>query len=423
MRVLISAYSCKPEEGSEPGVGWNWARQTGRFHEVWVITRANNRAPIEESLAKEPLPSVHWVYFDFPGWARFWKRGRTGVHVYYYLWQIGVYFVAKRLHSQVKFELTHHVTLGGLWFPCFLSLLPVPFVWGPVGAGRPAAKAFWKEFSLRGLVNEWLRVVTLFLTRLDPVRAATEDRASSILAVSTTTAREVKPRNRHKITLFSQVGFDSRDFDESDGSNSCDSRPFTVLSVGRLVHWKGFSLAIKAFALFHEAFPNSQHVIVGDGPEKTKLTELANSLRLSGCVHFISTLSRQDYLLRVRHSDMLLYPSLHEPGAFVIVEAMATGKPVVCLDLGEPALQVTQDTGIKVPATSPEQVVHDLAKAFHKLASEPELRARLGLGARKRVQQHFEWDKKGLFMTKLYRSLLSPEEGAADRGILGQNTT
>jgi glycosyltransferase involved in cell wall biosynthesis len=411
LRILISAYACEPDKGSEPCVGWNWARQIGRYHEVWVITRTNNRALIEESLAKGPLPNVHWVYFDLPYWARFWKRGQRGVHLYYYLWQLGVYFVGRRLHSEVKFDLVHHVTLGGFWFPSFLSLLPVPFVLGPVGVGLPAPRPFWKEFSLRGRVNEGLRVVALFLARLDPMRAVTEDKACAILAVSSATAREVKPRNQHKITLFSQVGFDSSEFYELDNSRSCGSRPFTLLSVGRLLHWKGFSLAIKAFAIFHEAFPNSQHWIVGDGPEKAKLAELSTSLGLSRCVHFIGTLSRGGYLAHARCSDVLLCPSLHEPGAFVIVEAMASGKPVVCLDLGEPALQVTEYTGIKVPATSPEQVVSDLAAAMMRLARDPGLRIRLGIAARQRVQEHFDWDKKGLFMAKLYQSLWTIEEG------------
>jgi len=383
----------------------------GRYHEVWVITRANNRPSIEAALAGQPLLNVHWVYYDLPRWARFWKRGKRGVHVYSYLWQAGVYFVGKRLHSDVKFDVVHHATLGGFWYPSFLSLLPVPFVWGPVGAGAAAPRVFWKEFSLRGKLNEALRVLALFFSRLDPMRAVTEEKASAILAVSSATASEVKPRNQHKITLFSQVGFDSLEFDEPDNFKTTSTNLFTLLSVGRLLHWKGFALAIKAFAIFHEMFPNSQHLIVGDGPEKNKLTELVTSLGLSDCIHFVSTLSREDYLAYVRNSDVLLYPSLHEPGAFVIIEAMATGKPVVCLDLGEPALQVTEDTGIKVSAASPQQVIQDLANALHKLAADPALRARLGSGAKKRVREHFNWDKKGLFMTNLYQRLSAVEKG------------
>jgi len=402
LRILISAYACEPYKGSEQAVGWNWVLQISRWHEVWVITRANNREPIEKALATKPLTNVHWVYFDLPHWARFWKKGGRGLYAYYYLWQLGVYFVGRRLCRDVKFDLAHHVTMGSFWSPSSLSLLPVPFMWGPIGAGLPAPRPFWTEFSLRGRVNEWLRAVALFFTRLDPVRAMTEDKACMILAVSSGTARAFTPRNQHKIALFSAVGFDSSEIDEFDSSWSSTSGPFKVLSVGRLVHWKGFALAIKAFAIFHEAFPNSQHWIVGDGPEKAKLAELANSLGLSECVHFVGALSRADYLAHMRSSDVLLYPSLHQPGAFVIIEAMATCKPVICLDLGEPALLVNEETGIRVPANTPAQAVNDLAKAMALLAHDPALGVRMGQAGRQRVQDHFRWDKKAALMAEFY---------------------
>ena len=93
MKLLISAYACEPGLGSEPGVGWNCVRQAARFHEVWVLTRKNNREPIENALKTVPLENVHFAYFDLPRWARFWKRGTRGLHLYYYLWQIGAYLV------------------------------------------------------------------------------------------------------------------------------------------------------------------------------------------------------------------------------------------------------------------------------------------------------------------------------------------
>jgi glycosyltransferase involved in cell wall biosynthesis len=411
MRVLISAYACEPDTGSEPGVGWQWVRQVSRFHEVWIITWARNRDAIEKSLATKPLDNVHWIFFELPQWARFWRTGQLSRYSHYYLWQLGVYFIGTRLHRNVAFGLVHHVTLGSFWCPSFLSLLPVPFVWGPVGAGLSAPRSFWKEFSLRGKVNEALRAAALLLVRLDPARARTEDRACAILAVSPATSREVRFRNQHKITLFSQVGFAASEFDTSDNSRSSVSDSFTLLSVGRLLHWKGFALAIKAFAIFHRVFPNSQHWIVGDGPEKAKLKELSISLGVSGSVHFLSTLSRGDYLARLRSSDALVHPSLHEPGAFAVVEAMAMGKPVVCLNLGEAALQVTDDTGIKIPPTSPEQVVADLAAAIARLARNRDLGIRLGTAARRRVQEQFDWDKKGLLIAKLYERLCAEEVG------------
>lgn len=409
MRILISAYGCEPGLGSEQAVGWNWVLQIARWHEVWVITRANNQQPIEKALAAKPLPNVHWIYYDLPRWARFWKRADRGLYLYYYLWQIGIYFVAKRLCRNVRFDFIHHVTFGTFWSPSFLSLLPVPFMWGPVGAGLPAPRPFWKEFSLRGKANESLRAMALFLARLDPVRARTEDKARLILTVSSGIARKFTRANQHKVALFSGVGFGPGEFDGLDCSTQTRSGPFTVLSVGRLVHWKGFALAIKAFAIFHRAFPNSQHWIVGNGPEKAKLVDLAASLGLSKCVHFIGTLSRADYLARLSSSDVLLYPCLHEPGAFVIIEAMAAGKPVLCLNLGEPALLVNEKTGIKVAAIEPHQTAHDLANALAGLAQDASLCERLGQAGRQRVQEHFRWDQKGPFMAAFYDQALATE--------------
>lgn len=50
---------------------------------------------------------------------------------------------------------------------------------------------------------------------------------------------------------------------------------------------------------------------------------------------------------------------------------MAAGRPVICLDQGGPAMQVTEETGIKVPAPSPEQAVQELATALARLANDP----------------------------------------------------
>src|SRR4051812_7572759 len=84
--ILVSAYACEPGAGSEPGIGWNWVRQFARRHDVFVITRSNNRDGVEAALNAEQLTNVHPIYVDFPRWARFWKKGQAGIHVYYHLW-------------------------------------------------------------------------------------------------------------------------------------------------------------------------------------------------------------------------------------------------------------------------------------------------------------------------------------------------
>jgi glycosyltransferase involved in cell wall biosynthesis len=66
---------------------------------------------------------------------------------------------------------------------------------------------------------------------------------------------------------------------------------------------------------------------------------------------------------------------------------------------------VTDDTGIKVPATSPQQAVSDLAAALLRLAEDPALRLRLARAGRQRVAAEFDWDQKGNFMANLYATL------------------
>lgn len=134
IKVLVSAYACEPNKGSEPGVGWNWAKQIAKFAEVWVITRANNKEVIEEELRKNPEPNMHFVYIDLPRWMRFWKKKQRGVRTYYYLWQFALLKKAKKLHKLLHFDLAHHVTFVNDWLPSSLALLNVPFVWGPIGS-------------------------------------------------------------------------------------------------------------------------------------------------------------------------------------------------------------------------------------------------------------------------------------------------
>ena len=89
------------------------------------------------------------------------------------------------------------------------------------------------------------------------------------------------------------------------------------------------------------------------------------------------------------------------------MEAMAAGRPVICLDLGGPALQVTAATGIKIPATSPKQVIRDIVVALERIATDAPRRALLGQAGRARIEQEFNWQKLGDQMAVVYARLLN----------------
>jgi hypothetical protein len=160
MRILLSAYACEPNRGSEPGIGWNWAIELQRRgHFVVVLTRANNRASIEAFFDKEPAtPKPQFVYFDLPKPLPSLKRmGVMPVQVYYLLWQLFCVQTALRAVGDHKLDLVWHLTFGVVRWPSFLWRLGKPFVFGPSGGGERAPFSMRGDYTLQGHIRDLSR--------------------------------------------------------------------------------------------------------------------------------------------------------------------------------------------------------------------------------------------------------------------------
>jgi glycosyltransferase involved in cell wall biosynthesis len=402
LRVLMSAYGCEPGKGSEPGIGWNVAREMARRHDVWVITRANNRAAIESALVREPVAGLTFAYYDVPRWASWWKRGSRGVQLYYYLWQLGIHSLARRLHREVGFDVTHHVTFVKYWAPSPLARLPVPFLWGPVGGGDSTPRAFLADLSPASRRYERLREAARWVGERDPLVRLTARRAGLAVATTPETAAAVKRIGARRVETLSQVGFAPHEI-ASVGAAARRDGAFRVISLGNLLGLKGYHLGLRAFARLGEGA--AEYWLVGDGPERGNLEQLARELGVAARVRFFGRLPRSEAVARLAECDVLLHPSLHDSGGIVCLEAMGAGKPVVCLDLGGPSLIVRPETGCSIPARDPAQAVEALSEALRRLAGDGELRARLGEAGRRRVAEEYNWTRKGEIFDRMYREL------------------
>jgi glycosyltransferase involved in cell wall biosynthesis len=402
LRVLLSAYACEPHRGSEAGIGWNWVRQAARFHEVWVMTRSNNREAIEAAASSLPPGAVHWIYYDLPRSLRFWKRGARGMRVYYYLWQIGIWRLARRLRATTHFDLVHHVTIGNYWTPSFLALLPTPFIWGPVGGGESAPRPFYATFGVRGRIFEHTRDILRRVGELDPFLRTTSRRARVGIATTPETAATLARLGARRVRVLSHVGLPRDEITELTAIPFRREAPVRFVSIGRLLHWKGYHLGIRAFARLAREDPTTEYWIIGDGPDRRRLEAVARSCGVSDRVQFLGVLPRERVMRALEQCDVLVHPSLHDSGGYVCVEAMAAGRPVIALGLGGPALLVSPETGFLIPARDPEQVQTDLADALAHIARDPLLRRRLSEAARQAVCTRFDWDRKGDVLSDLY---------------------
>jgi glycosyltransferase involved in cell wall biosynthesis len=409
--ILLSAYACEPGRGSEPGVGWNTARELANCHEVWVLTSQTHKAAIAAELKQNPMPQIHFIYFDPMNWIYDWtqegKRLQLDVHLHYYLWQIWAYFVARSLHRTVKFDLAHHVTYVKYSSPSFLSLLPIPFVWGPVGGGESAPTAFQTDLSARGKLYEACRNWVRRLGEWDPFVRLTARRSKIAWATTEETAQCLRRVGAKTVKVFSQVGLNEAELEVlAQAARSSKTRSTRLISVGRLLHWKGFHLGLEAFAQANLP-PDTEYWIVGEGPEAANLRSLAMQLGIDHQVKFCEKLPRPEVLQLLGNSLALIHPSLHESGGLVCLEAMAATCPVICLDLGGPAVQVTASTGFKIKAIAPTQAIADIASAMHQLSAQPELRHQMGQAAQQLVHSHYSWHMKRTQISETYASLLA----------------
>ena len=393
-KIMVLAYACEPNKGSEPEVGWQWVKQLARKNDVWVITRANNKKCIVDSGVFNELPNLNFEYIDLPAWARFWKKGNRGIHLYYWLWQMCAVLKAWQLHKKMTFNIAHHITFSPFYQPPLISLLPIPFVWGPIGAGEKLPRKFLKLFNLRQRMRENLRTTIRILSPLNPLVYIAFRRAKLILASTEETYSVIPRRFRHKAVVESQIGMEM----VKPVCKIRDNRkPFKLITAGRHVYWKGGILIIRAFHKFvRETGISAELHIISDGPEKTRLIREVNTLKIQDIVTFTNWFQRrEDVFFAYKKADVFAYASLFECGGYVILEALSVGLPVVCLDLGGPGEIVNESCGFKVMAKNPEQVVNDFSLVFKELAQNEDLLSKVSAGACNRVNRKFNWDIKG----------------------------
>jgi glycosyltransferase involved in cell wall biosynthesis len=125
-----------------------------------------------------------------------------------------------------------------------------------------------------------------------------------------------------------------------------DQGPRLALFVGRLIPWKGLLLAVQS--LRHA--PHWKLVVLGEGPDRARAEALAIRLGVEDRLEFRGLVPRPEVLDIFRCADAVLFPSFHDSASWAVGEASSLGCPVVCLDVGGPAIQAGRNAYV-VPVT------------------------------------------------------------------------
>ena len=147
--------------------------------------------------------------------------------------------------------------------------------------------------------------------------------------------------------------------------------------------------------------------IVGDGPLKAELVSEARERGVADIVTFHGNLPPDQVAAEVRAAHVFCLPSVRESGGAVVLEAMASARPVVVVNYGGPAEIVDDEVGIALPPDGEEQVVEGLSNTFRDVFARPEHWRALGAAGRARAEQKYSWDAKVREVISMYDELLS----------------
>jgi glycosyltransferase involved in cell wall biosynthesis len=358
-------------------MGWHWALEIARLgHDVHILTRESNLPSLESALALHAGLRIHLIGYDLPRRLRWWKKGGRGINLYYSLWQQGACRIARRLAREKSFDLVHHITFANFRQPSSMGKLGLPFVLGPIGGGEETPPPLLWSLPLRGIIVDFVRNLVNILARFDPTVRRSFRQAAVILCKTKETLAFVPPAYRAKCLMMQDVGTEEALILSEPSANPPAPR---FLYVGRLLYWKGVHLALQALALTLKEFPDARLTVAGDGRDGKWLRKMADRLGIAHAVDWKGRVSREEALRLYREHTAFLFPSLHDSGGTVIMEALSQGLPLICLDCGGPGAMLPPSCGFKieVEGRGQEEVVGALADAMRKLAANPDLRAEM----------------------------------------------
>jgi len=399
LKIFVSAYACEPNSGSEIGVGWHWILEMSKYYDLWVLTRLSNKQNIENWVVDNKyLNNVRFIYYDLPLLMRFWKKGMRGVRFYYILWQYFSNRLVKCTMQVNDIKIYHLLTYGNALWPASKYGQKQFFIWGPTGGLDTIASEYSKYYDLKGRLIEFFRRL---IVKTLPVNYGFNRRcknADLILCKTGFTKKRIPRKYQDKSIVFTDVAVDQDIRKSLFQTNDMDITNY--LTVGKLDAWRGFDLIIEAFELAILKNKRINLTIVGDGQDWNRLKKLIYSKGLSNHIRMTGKVTMKEYQQYMNETNVVINAALKEGAVTTSFDAMALGKPLICIDTQGYTRAFTNDYSIIIPQQKRKNIIKLLRDAILKLTDQ-KIRKELSETALNN-SENFSWENKGKEVYNLF---------------------
>lgn len=406
LNVLISAYACSPNHGSEPGVGWNWITQIAKYCKVFVITEAEFKTEIQKSVQDLPQKDNLLFYFNDIGEKvrkMCWNQGDYRFYYFYRFWQQRTFLIAKQIIESHKIDVIHQLNMIGFREPGYLwKIEGIPFIWGPVGGFNFVPFSYLSSLGFKKALFYFTKNVLNYIqVKTDRRVHSAVSKAKLILASSGDSESALKRFFNKDTILFNETGCE---INNNDSSQTNQNGEFRILWVGRFIPTKLLDLALKIFNQVKHLKGVSLH-IVGDGTDsqsKDYWEKYSYSLGINEQCKWYGQIPHHEVQNLMLNSELLLFTSLIEGTSHVVLESIANSLPILCFNTCGHGEIVDNEIGCKIPLETPIKSISKFAREIDYLYSNRHLLKKMSMNCRNKLED-LSWQKIGVRINTLYQ--------------------
>ncbi|KAA6303739.1 MAG: D-inositol-3-phosphate glycosyltransferase [Candidatus Ordinivivax streblomastigis] len=413
LSVLINAYACGPNYGSEPGMAWNWIVNLSKYCNIYVITESEFRDSIEEAVANLPQKdNVHFYYNPVSDKIRRMCRNQGDWRFYYYYrkWQKSTYRIALQIMDEYPIDIIHQLNMICFREPGYLwKIENIPYVWGPIGGIGQIPLNYIKN---QGLQKKLFVILKNTINKIQikySQRVKEAFQHATILIGSTQKAVDtIEKYYPKKVILISETGCYIKE--NSVLNTKVENSDFNIIWVGRFLFSKKLDLALDTISKLKEINGLKFH-IVGTGSEEEIIhyKQIAKQLGIQDLCIWHGLIPHSDVQKIMQTSDLLFFTSVAEGTPHVILEAIGNNLPVLCFNCCGQGDAVNDNVGDKIELTNPKQSIQEFADKIELFYRDRTILKEMSANCNVR-QRELSWENKANQVVDLYKKILRSDQ-------------